>query len=271
MDATLDLFQNSSEGSVGAASHTPDLARKDIQDSNPTASNSDRIGRRVDLRTELRLLHTHRQSHVAETGTLVPRVRRPTGISSIDWSSSKVGIPNAPWQPQPPNFRTETQPAPAPPPTVPVFEEPVHLPERRPVNHASQTRMHQVAPAQDLGRILPLGEWHPPFSSQETLDLSEPVHLPPRTYSPKPQKPFQHNRNSDVLRKINPTFEILHPGTLNTKEVQPVSSGNGNDKETRRHSRKLHKERPSGEHKRSSRSSFIDVIYGSERHPSQER
>ncbi|KAB2577523.1 uncharacterized protein LTHEOB_9183 [Lasiodiplodia theobromae] len=156
------------------------------------------VPRSRDPRTDLRLLQSHRMSHVAETGSLVRRERpdRPTGRSG-DWSSMSLDAPysrSAPTSgpPSPPSGPTSGPPS---PPTPPI----------------SQGANPFMAPLESVSS--PTRDSHPENTVAHAVPLLE-------TYQPRgpnfdddtPQAYTTHD--SQVLRKVNSGFEILRPGTF---------------------------------------------------------
>jgi hypothetical protein len=94
------------------------------------------------------------------------------------------------------------------------------------------------------------------ISAIATLPKPELAHTPAA---------LEHNRSSEVLRRVNDGFEILKPGTISEPpNPTPQARARSHDK-NKRHSRRLSKERPSTGAR--NRNSFIDVLYGNENRP----
>jgi hypothetical protein len=205
----------------------------------------------VDSRADLGLLQSHRLSHVAETGQLAPRARRPGGLSG-DWSSG-VPVHLASPEPQVDSYFAHPRSAPSPPPAAGrnPFETPVATPTDM-LNGNGSTPEDSAIGNTKPGTGTQNG--YRSMSSSRHLERPEPVHS---------AQSFQNDRNSQVLRTVNSGFEVLKPGTLGSAPAELTSFPESTPEENRRNSRKLHKKRPSNDRKRSS---FIEVIYGHEHH-----
>jgi hypothetical protein len=215
--------------------------------------------RTVDTNVDLRLLQSHRLSHAAETGQLTPRTRRIVATSG-DWSNAV-------------NPERTTPEIEAEPESCFALPSPIALPLTAVVTDSFVESLldapsntgdvptayseHAVATAEELGRIFRLGEEFPTFSiSTETLRIPEPTHS---------KEAFQHNpRDSQVVRKVNSSFEILRPGTLVTDTVTSTSPTKSDSDGSRRHLQRLRKSLPSTRERR--RKSLLDVISGTGRH-----
>ncbi|KAL0261030.1 hypothetical protein SLS55_004722 [Diplodia seriata] len=150
-----------------------------------------------DPRTDLRLLQSHRMSHVAETGSLVRRERPgPTGRSG-DWSNISM---EAPYSRSAPTSGRSSPPsgsasAPPSPPTPPI----------------AQGANPFMAPLESISS--PTRDSHPDNTAAHAVPLLE-------TYQPRgpnfdDDTPQAHPaQESQVLRKVNSGFEILRPGTF---------------------------------------------------------
>jgi hypothetical protein len=234
----------------------PHMDEHETRSSTPTLKLKDLV---VDTKVDLRLLQSHRLSHVAETGQLTPRTRRIVPTSG-DWSHTANFKHTTPE----PEAEPETY-FPLPPPIATPFtagltgsfDEPLLDPPLTAREVSSAQSEHAVATAEKLGHIFSLGEKFPSFSiSKETLEFPEPAHS---------KQSFQHSRrNSQVIRKVNSTFGILQPGTLVSDTVTSSSPIETYKDDSRRHSRRLRKSRPvSGERRRTS---FLEFISGNDRH-----
>jgi hypothetical protein len=205
----------------------------------------------TDPRTDLDLLQSHRLSHVAETGQLTPRVRRPG--NSGEWASVADNI-RSPHEISTSNgvdFFVPQQKTPSPP-LAPLSGPPL---DALPL----ESNYHQDGHASNQARQgVPLLESYAPRTYQE-----------PQTYQPRgPQydteeEPSQQEvqtaqnsqRNSQVLRKVNSGFEILRPGTLGEptspeEEKTPVTE--------KRKSKRLQKRRTSSSASRTSH--FVEQV-----------
>jgi hypothetical protein len=105
------------------------------------------------------------------------------------------------------------------------------------------------------------------------LDVDRTKYLDePRPSCPSPgneeERSFYPERNSKILRKVNSSFQVLQPGSFEAPKPAKVESAPSikerKSDRSRRHSRKLHRKQGSGGS--SKRTSFIEIIYGNERH-----
>jgi hypothetical protein len=223
---------NSSNESNQFCSKLPHLGEHEIRTILPLPQTAKQ---KEESKVDLRLLQSHRLSHVAETGQLIPRTRHV--VHSGDWSDIedlKAITPVARIEPE--HYLTLPQPTMLPPPEVVKDLHEQLLPDL----HLSFTAHegHDVATAEKLGRITALGEEFPVFSvSTETLEAPEPAHS---------DQPFSHERrNSQVVRKVNSSFEILRPGTLGPQPPEPRPPTDVDKNDSRRHSHRLRKNRTS--------------------------
>lgn len=228
-------------------------------------------------KADLGLLYTHRLSHVAETGQLVPRSKRSPRVSG-DWT--RVAPAKAPRSRHPP-ISMHNRKLSRSLPTTPTDEkqDPFDLPplaDRR----SSLPSTQQQAPTPPEHRTAPV----PPQDTTEQEqdeDIDEVENIvkfyekhngaisaiaslarPEAAYDPAT---FDNDRVSDVLRKVNDSFEILQPGTIsNTQKADPVRRTTSRDRR-KRQARRLSKERPNAGN--SDRNSFIEVLYGNDRRP----
>ncbi|ORY09066.1 hypothetical protein BCR34DRAFT_589548 [Clohesyomyces aquaticus] len=208
----------------------------------------------VDPRLDLGLLQSHRLSHVAETGQLTPRVRRPG--NSGEWASVAENI-RSPQEISTHNGvdyfvpRQKTPSPPLPPVATPSEERPV-APVASKYNqdgHASnQTR-----------QAVPLLETYQPNAFQ----------YEPQTYQPQgPQFEYDQEvparrevhtnqnqgRESQVIRKVNSGFEILRPGTFGPPSPEEAQSASGE----KRQSKRLQKKRRPSDGSRTSH--FVEQV-----------
>jgi hypothetical protein len=154
----------------------------------------------VDPRTDLDLLQTHRMSHVAETGQLTPRVRKPG--NSGEWASvadnqiSSVNGVNY-FMPQ----KTPSPPLPA------IIDPPQEL----------EATAHQDGhAANETKQGVPLMESYAPKAAYypDTYQPRGPNHQYSYDEVPYEVNTEQNQRDTQILRKVNSGFEILRPGTF---------------------------------------------------------
>ncbi|KAJ9647729.1 hypothetical protein H2199_001503 [Coniosporium tulheliwenetii] len=173
---------------------TKESPTRDVSD---PASDSSHI-RPGDRGLSLDLLQSHRLSHVAETGQLTPRVRRPrpgsgptlahgsesgsgSAANTIEANATKPDTADHTWPKRNGSSSSETS-------AKSTLDHPVSTPPSSP----SSSTPTQTSPYAPL-----------PFSYEEdTVDSSLSVQT------------AQNQRMSQVLRKVNSGFEILRPGTL---------------------------------------------------------
>ncbi|KAH7130587.1 hypothetical protein B0J11DRAFT_255252 [Dendryphion nanum] len=204
----------------------------------------------ADPRTDLNLLQSHRLSHVAETGQLTPRVRKPG--TSAEWASTAENMrsPQEIVSTNGVDYFVPQQKTPSPPP--PAFPT---SPEELP---ATSSSMFNDAHSSNQARQgVPLLETYAPQSSQA-----------PRSYQPRgPQYEYEHEeespytvvqteqnqRDSNVVRKVNSGFEILKPGTFG----EPTSPEEEQPSE-KRQSKRLQKRRKSSGGSRTSH--FVEQV-----------
>jgi hypothetical protein len=210
---------------------------------------------------DLGLLQSHRMSHVAETGQLGSRARHVGNTSN--GRTSPINVEPLIPEPEPRievTLHAESQvdlhfenPRAAPSAPVPrgLFETPMP---------AYLDSMSDCSSELDLGVVQDV---------ERTKFLDEPR---PRCPSPgsKKERSFHAERDSKILRKVNSSFQVLQPGSFappKPAQIEPAHSVNGRKPDhPRRHSRRLHRKQGSGSSSR--RTSFIEIIYGNERHPS---
>ena len=182
----------------------------------------------VDPRWDLDLLQSHRLSHVAETGQLTPRVRRPG--NSGEWASVAENM-RSPQEISTANgvdYFVPRQKTPSPPlPPVPAL--PVDMPapvasKHNQDGHASN-QSRQSVPLLNAHQTRSAPEAYQPRGPQHYYD--EEVHA---VTTP------QNQRESHVLRTVNSGFQILRPGTLGEPTPEEVSTD-------RRQSKRLQKKR----------------------------
>lgn len=204
----------------------------------------------IDPRTDLDLLQSHRMSHVAETGQLTPRVRKPG--NSGEWASMADNM-RSPQEISTSNgvdFFVPRQKTPSPP-LGPIQDEPIASASNHYQDGHASNRTKQATPL--------LETYAPPLQQYEV----------PQTYQPRgPQHNYEEEaayqevetnqnalRQSHVLRKVNSGFEILRPGTFgeptSPEETEQVTV-------EKRRSKKLQKRRTSSNASRTSH--FVEQV-----------
>ena len=179
----------------------------------------------IDPKVDLDLLQSHRLSHVAETGQLTPRIRKP-GFSG-EWASIvELGKPeNAAAGPVDCFIPRRTHP-----PPLSVALGPQTSPSQStPVTPSSQDS-YLNNPAKQVVPLLDTYQPRGPHTEEEDAEPSEQASV------------SQVHRNSQVLRKVNSGFEILRPGTFSV--TMPLA-GEDRDLESgeKRQSKRLQKKR----------------------------
>lgn len=200
------------------------------------------VQRPIDPKTDLELLRSHRLSHVAETGQLTPRVRKPG--HSGEWSS--VADNNVSTLNGVNYFMPSKSPSPPLPHTAYICEDAVS---------SSAGPSHDGHAANQAKQAVPLTESYAP-NAPFYPDSYQP-HGPSHQYS-YDQVPYEvmtqqnQDRDDPVLRKVNPGFEILRPGTFKDPTPEEVELAE------RRASKKLQKKRrTSGD---SRQSAFVEQV-----------
>ncbi|KAF2856143.1 hypothetical protein T440DRAFT_99140 [Plenodomus tracheiphilus IPT5] len=195
----------------------------------------------IDPRTDLDLLQSHRMSHVAETGQLTPRVRKPD--HSGEWASiadNHVSTINGV------NY-FNPQKTPSPP-----YLSANHHEE---VGAASSSGYADDHATNQVRQAMPLTESYAP-NAPYYPDTYEP-RGPQHQYS-YDEVPYEVNtdqnqqRESQVLRSVNSGFQVLKPGTFQPPTPEEVELAE------RRQSKKLQKKRrTSGD---SRKSAFVEQV-----------
>jgi hypothetical protein len=192
----------------------------------------------VDPRTDLDLLQSHRMSHVAETGQLTPRVRKPG--NSGDWASVADN------QTSSANGVSYFMPQKTPSPPYPAAVE-----ERRPAaSHYTQDGQASNDPKQGI----PLMESYAPRAAYlpDTYQPKGPHHQYSYDEVPYEVNTEQNQRESQILRKVNSGFEIMRPGTFAAPTPEELELA-----ERQQHGKKLQKKRRSSETRRSA---FVESV-----------
>lgn len=196
----------------------------------------------VDPRTDLDLLQSHRMSHVAETGQLTPRVRRPG--HSGEWASvaenqiSSINGVNY--------FMPQKTPS---PPLPPIVDPPQEL--EAAVSASNPTQAVNVSTEAKQG--VPLMESYAPKAAYypDTYQPRGPHHQYSYDEVPYEVNTEQNQRESQVLRKVNSGFEILRPGTFAPPSPEEVELTEG------KQTKKLQKKRRSSETRQSA---FVESV-----------
>lgn len=195
----------------------------------------------IDPRVDLDLLQSHRLSHVAETGQLTPRIRKP-GFSG-EWASvAESGKPeNAAAGPV--DYFIPRRSTPSPPLSAALGPQ-FSPSQSTPVTPSSQDSYPNNAAKQ----AVPLPDTYQPrgpHTEEEDVELSQQASVP------------QVHRNSQVLRKVNSGFEILRPGTFSVT-MPPADDDRDLESGEKRQSKRLQKKRrPSEGYKASN---FVEQV-----------
>ncbi|KAJ4407581.1 hypothetical protein N0V91_003850 [Didymella pomorum] len=207
----------------------------------------------IDPRTDLDLLQTHRMSHVAETGQLTPRVRRPG--NSGEWASvadNQVATHNGVNY-----FMPQKTPSPPLPPIVDPQEEAAgyassHVPASQPQEQNQYQISQQGVPLQES--YAPNAPYYP-----DTYQVRGPQHQLSYDEVPYEVQTMQNNQRPDsqVLRSVNSGFQVLKPGTFAAPAPEEMEM---TDKSERRQStgKKLQKKRRSSDQSR--KSAFTEQV-----------
>ncbi|KAJ4380579.1 hypothetical protein N0V86_003938 [Didymella sp. IMI 355093] len=200
----------------------------------------------IDPRTDLDALRTHRMSHVAETGQLTPRVRKPG--NSGEWASvadTQVATHNGVNY-----FMPQKTPSPLAP-IVNLQEEAAgyassHVPASQPQEQSQYQTSQQGVPLQES--YAPNAPYYP-----DTYQVRGPQHQMSYDEVPYEVQTMQNNQRPDsqVLRSVNSGFQVLKPGTFAPQSSEEMEM---TDKSERRQStgKKLQKKRrSSGESRKS--------------------
>ncbi|KAF2833127.1 hypothetical protein CC86DRAFT_389487 [Ophiobolus disseminans] len=192
----------------------------------------------VDPRTDLDALQTHRMSHVAETGQLTPRVRKPG--SSGEWASVADN------QMSSINGVSYFVPQKTPSPPLPATEE---EPLATYASHHTQDSYTSNQSKQGV----PLMESYAPKAAfyPDTYEPRGPQHQYSYDEVPYEVNTDQNQRDSQVARKVNSGFEILKPGTFAPPTPEELELAE------HRQSKKLQKKRRSSETRRSA---FVESV-----------
>ncbi|KAF2866767.1 hypothetical protein BDV95DRAFT_598659 [Massariosphaeria phaeospora] len=200
----------------------------------------------VDPRYDLDLLQSHRMSHVAETGQLTPRVRKPG--NSGEWASVADNI-RSPAEISTANgvdYFVPQQKAPSPPPA--------HAAELPAPSASTLTQDGHVL--NQAKQAVPLLESYAPRARYlpEAYEPRGPLNQLSYDDLPYEVETAQNQRDNQILRKVNSGFEILRPGTF-----QPPSPEEELAQE-KRQSKRLQKKRRSSAGSGSRTSHFVEQV-----------
>jgi len=268
------------------------------------AGNGRGKGGLLEAGADLGLLQSHRMSHVAETGQLGPRIRRAE--SQIDKRAGAANVQplvlETQSEPESAHRSNSMKPKklggmkqrqstrssrPSVKTTVPTAIPTTRTPDSEPDYHFMHLHAAPSAPApvprglfetpmptyldnmSDTSSELDLGAVQDVERAkfvEESCSRPPPLEADTSDQPNHPRRSFQADRSSRVLRKVNSSFQVLKPGTLGPAEpamaeIPAVRTNRAGH--ARRHSRKLYKQQALTE---SRRSSFIEIIYGNERH-----
>ncbi|KAH7414076.1 hypothetical protein DE146DRAFT_16426 [Phaeosphaeria sp. MPI-PUGE-AT-0046c] len=188
-----------------------------------------------DPRTDLASLQNHRMSHVAETGQLTPRVRKPG--HSGEWASvADNQISSA-------NGVNYFMPQKTPSPPLPAVTD-------RPQEFVAL----DASAADETKQGVPLTESYAPKAAYypDTYQPRGPHHQYSYDEVPYEVNTQQNQRSTDqVLRKVNSGFEILRPGTFAPPSPEEHELADA------RQGKKLQKKRRSSETRRSA---FVESV-----------
>lgn len=208
----------------------------------------------VDPRTDLDLLQSHRLSHVAETGQLTPRVRRPG--NSGEWASVAENLLRSPQEIATANGvdyfvpQQKTPSPPLPPAVSPSDEAPAPFVSRPTQDGHARNQAKQAVPL--LETYAPR-----PYYLPEAYQPQGPHHQHSYDEMPIEVKTGQNRRDVDsqVLRKVNSGFEILRPGTFAPPSPEEEDKAANAEK---RQSKRLQKKRRSSAGSRTSH--FVEQV-----------
>ncbi|PSN73060.1 hypothetical protein BS50DRAFT_177698 [Corynespora cassiicola Philippines] len=203
----------------------------------------------VDPRTDLHLLHNHRLSHVAETGQLTPRVRRPG--NSGEWASVAENL-RLPQEIATTNGVDYFVPQKTPSP--PLAPNAGHSQETAaPLAPVSNQDGHTSNQAR---QAVPLLETYAPKAQlvPESYQPTGPGHQFSYETLPYEVQTEQNQREDHVIRKVNSGFEILRPGTFAPPSPEEEKSPNSE----KRQSKRLQKKRRSSAGSRAS--NFVEQV-----------
>jgi hypothetical protein len=210
-------------------------------------------GNATDPRADLDLLNSHRLSHVAETGQLMPRIRIRPGNSG-EWATmadlsrpSDLLAPTTARTPSPtiaqPSYENpfatplmSRSTSPTTPSASPIFSPPDFTPATNtlPTMRQDYSTEVQAKSARDIGMNRQCWQVEHAIINRDQLSVATAGSQPVLTAQ-------NYKRASEVMRKVNSGFEILRPGTLNVISQSQIVQER--DKQEKRPSKKLQKKR----------------------------
>ncbi|QDS74332.1 hypothetical protein FKW77_004434 [Venturia effusa] len=198
-------------------------------------------GRMLERGADLGLLQSHRMSHVAETGQLGHRTRRTANVSN---GRASLANPEPPAQRSEPEPEVELETDTEPEPELPELD--LTLPT------LSQVDLHFETSSSAFSAPVPRGLFETPlpphldsmsdYSSELDLGVIQDVIRTRYLDEPRPRCPspgskmerpgswgerrsFQAERDSKILRNVNSSFQVLHPGTFAPPETATTWAG----------------------------------------------
>jgi hypothetical protein len=242
---------NETESTCGPDSSTFKLETlQDLGEQIPRCSGPALGDRTRDARRQFDLLQSHRLSHVAETGQLTPRIRIQAN-HNVDWLASRpksediayfhgksvLDHPTSavPATPTYPRRKSESNDRHEHEQTYFRGKEKENTPSRPIITRragGTSQRSPLRPPLQDLtnltGTSTQSSNSH--FSSTQTTtsQQSTEITLPTLTVGPSQNSFANVSMKTHVLRKVNSGFEILKPGTFETRVRPPLSVPNKN-------------------------------------------
>jgi len=174
----------------------------------------------IDPRTDLDLLQSHRMSHVAETGQLTPRVRKPG--NSGEWASMAdhhVSTTNGMNYVNP-----RKSPSPPYPAAVPQEEAAVAPSSSTQVDERGASAYTPYHASSQAKQAMPLTESYAPNAPYypDTYEPRGPQHQYSYDEVPYEVSTDQNQRESQVLRTVNSGFQVLKPGTFQPPTPEEV-------------------------------------------------
>jgi len=174
----------------------------------------------IDPRTDLDLLQSHRMSHVAETGQLTPRVRKPG--NSGEWASmadhhvSTINGMNY--------VNPRKSPSPPYPAAVPQEEVAVAPSSSTQVDERGASAYTPYHASSQAKQAMPLTESYAPNAPYypDTYEPRGPQHQYSYDEVPYEVSTDQNQRESQVLRTVNSGFQVLKPGTFQPPTPEEV-------------------------------------------------
>ncbi|KIW06922.1 hypothetical protein, variant 1 [Verruconis gallopava] len=253
--------------------------RKRISQDHSSASTETTKGYLVEPEVDLRLLYSHRLSHVAETGQLIPRTKKSPVVSGEWPRMNATRDTRSRYPPISMNNRRVSKSLPTSPTSEKQdpFDVAAPNPSMTPSSVSVTNNRVLDSPTMDTSQAEPLSvrDDHDPvtvptlprdFYEQHSGAVSAIAMLSKPKAARSTSTNFEHERGSKVLRRVNDDFEILRAGTIS--DMQPEERVSRSRQETlesgKKGPRRLSKERPQANR---DKNSFIEVLYGNERRP----